>query len=254
MPIILFLLQLFFFKFSVIAQEDYQSAQQTYLQQQQQYQQNYLNYIEKKDTYTKYGTITAKKEKIESAKKAIISRNLLLQYYLSALNIKLRKYADNNPTTTKKNQIEINKWIAWLKEQNAIVSTFTNQDDLSVNAKSFSKKYILIKQQIYTSLIQNQVNHYQQILQQLSQLSQDIQNNPQINDQAQNWISDLSIKKDLAQEKLKRATQLMNQNTQHGQPANSYPTSKKEILKAKQYSVQILQDLKSIIVKFYQSQ
>ncbi|MBU4209896.1 hypothetical protein KKC08_01910 [Patescibacteria group bacterium] len=232
----------------------YQQAKKDYLNQQQEYSQAYLKYTEKKETHTKYGTITTEKEKMEWTKKAIISRNTLLQKYILALKTKLSEYSDNNPTNTKKNQIELEKWISWLKEQNIIVDSLSNLDDLSQNGQNFQSKYNSIQKEIYTSIVQNQCNNYEQILNELKNLATKIQNSDQIETEGQNWTSDVFIKMDIARDNLNTALKKTEQKQYGNKFNNFYPQSKKELSKTNQYSLEIFSNLKSIITKFYQTQ
>jgi len=232
----------------------YQQAKKDYLTQQQEYQQVYLEYVDKRETHTKYGTITTEKEKIEWTQKAIISRNNLLQKYLSALKVKLLEYSNSDPTNTKKNQIELEKWISWLKEQNIIVNSLNNSDDLFQNAKNFESKYNTIQKEIYTSIIQNQYNNHKQVLLELKNLATKIQNSNQIKTEGQNWTSDSFIKIDIANDSLNVALKETNQKQYGTKFNNFYPQAKKELNKANQYALEVFNNLKSIITKFYEKQ
>ncbi len=218
----------------------------------EQYKQAYLEYTQKKEVHTKYGTLTTKQDKIEATKKALIARNNAQKSYLTALRLDLDRFKQANPTDTSKYQIEIQKLENWFDEQNSVVSAYNNEDDLKIFANAFTKKYIGIQQTIYTSLALHQINQTTLNLAQIQALAQNIKTDPKINPQSTDWQGSLTIKADTVNSTLKQAfmdTQI-KQSTQRFN--NFYPTSKKSITRATQYLSDMLSDLKSVVIQNYQ--
>lgn len=221
-----------------------------YLFQYDKYQQSYLKYIEKKQVYTKYGTITTQKEKFEASLGAIDARNRTLKSYLAALKVKLDDYKSTNPTATERNQIEISKWEAWCEEQYTVIPSINNEDDLIKWTKDFENKYVTIQQTIYTALVQNEVNLNQNTLNLVSQVAEDIKNNPQIKPGSQQWLSSLTVKSDLVSTSIEKSLKYTKNDSYQSTFSNFYPESKKELNKSKNYLIEISSDLKLIVTKF----
>ena len=203
------------------------------------YQAAFLEYTQKKETHTKYGTLTTLQDKIDATKKALLARNNTLRAYLTALRTDLDKYKSSDPTNTQKYQIELNKLEDWLNEQNSIVSALNNDEDIKNWSTNFNKKYISIQQIVYTSLTIHQINHRLEVLNRIKDLSNSIGKQPD------NFI----IKSDLVTSSLTTAytnTQIKQITTRFN---DFYPSVKKELSKANGYLQNLLDDLKAVVIK-----
>jgi hypothetical protein len=221
-----------------------------YLYQYDLYNQAYLNYIDKKQVHTKYGTITTQKEKFTAAVDTINARNKALKSYLLALRVMLDDYKDSNPTITEKVKIDLSKWEAWFNEQLTVVPAINNDDDLKKWADDFKNKYITIQPIIYTALTQHEINLRTQTLSLLQDVANDIKNDPNIKPESQQWISSLTVKSDLVNTSLNNALNATKKNQYQNKFVNFYPDAKLEINKATGYLREIGSDLKLTIIKF----
>ncbi len=221
-----------------------------YLFQYDLYNQAYLNYVDKKQVHTKYGTITTQKEKFVAAIDAINARNKTLKAYLQALRVLLDEYQNSNPTATEKIKIDINKWEAWFGEQLIVVPSINNDDDLKKWAEDFKNKYTLIQPVIYSALVQHEINFRQHTLNLLQNVAEDIKNDSQIKPESQQWINSLTIKSDLVSTSLNNALSATKRNQNQNKFVNFYSDSRVEINKANGYLRQISSDLKLTIIKF----
>ncbi len=224
----------------------FQQYQSDYLYQYSLYQPVYLTYTEKKQTHTKYGTITTLQDKIDATKKALLTKNNVLYTYLIALRVHLDEYKTAYPTATEKNQIEIKKWEDWLNEQNTVVSSLNNDTDIARWAKDFKSKYILIQQTIYAALVQNQINQKTQTLDQIKAFIPEIQNLAGVSPENQNWFSSFPVKSDLITTSFQSALEIINTKQGYGKFTNNYPQAKNELNRATNYLQSIVNDLKSI--------
>lgn len=226
--------------------------QNDYLYQRDLYQQAYLTYINKRQVHTKYQSLTTQKEKLEATKNALLSRNNLLRAYLLALRVSLDDYKSQDPTETEKHQIEISKWETYFDEQNSIVSALNNEDDINRWAAEFKNKYISIQQTIYSALIRHELNQKNSVIADIERLAATIQSSPSLKPEGQNWFSNLPIKIDLVKtalnEALKQSQRPQNQNNF----INFYPGARVELNKATGYLTEINDNLKSIVIKFWQ--
>lgn len=226
--------------------------QKDYLFNYDLYQQAYLKYTEKKQVYTKYGTITTQKDKFIAAIDAINARNKTLKSYLLALRVMLDDYKTTNPTETEKAQIELSKWEAWFNEQFTVVPALNNQDDLNNWITTFNINYVNVQQAIYTALVRNEVNLHQLTLNSLQQVAQDIKNNPDIKPESEQWINTLTVKSDLVSTSLGDAMSLtVKKNNQINKFDDFYSSAKISMTKANDYLREITTDLKLIVNKFY---
>lgn len=251
----MWLLFFLFFVKPIHAQEQadlYSQYRTDYLYQQSQYQKNYLDYLNKKDVYIQYRTISSEKDKIVATKNVLYSRNLMLKSYLMALRVGLDKYKSINPNDTEKSQIEIKKWEDWTDEQNLIIPNFNNTSDIQNWAKTFQSRYIEIQKVIYSGLTQANINLRLYNLNEIKLLADTIksdQNNP---DPTNDWFASYPVKSDLILKSLQNASTLRNQNQKGRSFSNFYPEVKVEINKADGYLKNLLTDLKSIAIKLNQ--
>lgn len=252
MPLLLVLFFLIFHP-TIRAQNttDFNQYRTDYLYSRDIYQKNYLDYIAKKQVDLKYGTIATQKEKIEATKLAIVSQNTMLKTYLTALRIYLDQYKTQNPINTEKYQIELQKWEQWLIEQNSIIPSFNNNEDIKNWSTDFKSQYLLIQSDIYAAIIQQAVNQKLQILSKIQTLVSEIQNSHNLTIEGQQWTQNISIKSDLVTDSLQKALGAIPQKSSYlSKSISFYPDSKKEINKANSYLLDMLNDLKTTIIKF----
>jgi len=102
---------------------------QDYSFQVAEYQKKYIDYIDKKEVYTKYRTITSEKDKIDAAKAALVARSSMLKSYLLALRVSLDTFKSSAPTTVSKIQIELSRWEDWCQEQNLIIGNLNSHSN-----------------------------------------------------------------------------------------------------------------------------
>jgi len=260
---IFILILLFFFPFNSFASSPgdpitsttsidlFEQYKTDYLFQKEIYQKRYLEYTQKKQIYTKYGTLTTKQEKNIAQKNVLIARNNMLKSYLLALRVFLDQSKPAYPTETEKFKIEISKFESWLNEQNLIVSNLNNEEDIISFSKEFNKKFINMQSIIYSALTQNQINRRQIILDDLKVLTQTIQESSKIKPESQEWLSPITVKNDLILNSFDN-TLKATQQEQILEFSNFYPKVQKELTKTDSYLYEILTDLKSVVIKFYQ--
>jgi hypothetical protein len=225
--------------------------QTDYLFQRDQYQSAYLDYTQKKEVYTKYGTITTQKDKIEATKVALISRNNMMRAYTIALRTKLNINKFIDPTDTEKVQIELSKWESWYDEQNSVIPALNNESDISKSSRDFQKKLISIQQFWYIALVQNEANLRLITLGDIQQLATTIQTSlQQSQPEVQQWLTSLPIKSDLVNTSLSNAINLTTRQQDQTKFSNFYPSSKSELSKSNSYLLEMNNNLKSIITKF----
>ena len=227
--------------------------QRDYLFQYDIYQQAYLNYIDKKKVYTKYGTITTQKDKFNASISAINARNKTFKAYFLALRTMLDEYKTSSPTSTEKNQIELSKWEAWFNEQLTIIPSINNEDDLKKWVADFKEKYTNIQRAIYGALVQQETNLRQQSLNSIQSIATDIRNNQNIRPESEQWISSLTVKSDLVSTGLKSALDMAQKNQTLTWFTDFYPDARIEMSKSNNYLMEISADLKLIVTKFLKS-
>lgn len=227
--------------------------QTDYLYQRDLFQASYLDYTQKKQVHTKYGTITTQKDKIDATKKTLIDRNNMMRAYTIALRTKLNLNRQINPIITQKNQIELSKWESWFDEQNSVIPALNNESDITKWSQEFTNKLIVIKQYWYTALVQDEVNLRQITLKDLKELSAIVQTSlSSTNPEIQQWLTSLPIKSDLVDTSLRNAVNATLKPQDQNQFNNFYPDAKEEISKANSYLLEINNNLKSIVIKFGQ--
>jgi hypothetical protein len=224
--------------------------QKDYLYQYDLYQQAYLKYVEKKEVFTKYGTITTQNEKFTAAIDTINARNKTFKAYLTALRIMLDEYQSANSTNTEKVKIDITKWEAWFEEQMAVVPAINNEEDLIKWVKEFKINYITVQQVMYTALIQHEVNLRVQTLNLLKDTADYIKNSPNVQPESQSWLNSLTIKSDLVNTSLTGALDMAKRKQIQNKFSDFYPNARIEMNKANNYLREISADLKLTIIKF----
>lgn len=227
----------------------YSQYRTDYLFQQDQYQKNYLDYLNKKDVYIQYRTISSEKDKIIATKNVLYSRNLMLKSYLMALRVGLDKYKSINQSDTEKSQIEIKKWEDWIDEQNLIIPNFNNTSDIQNWTKTFQGRYIEIQKVIYSGLTQASINLRLFNQSEIKLLADTIKSDPNNIDTTNDWFASYPVKSDLILKSLQNASTLRSQNQKGRTFSNFYPDVKIEINKADGYLKNLLTDLKSIAIK-----
>ncbi|MBP9817733.1 hypothetical protein KBC75_03155 [Candidatus Shapirobacteria bacterium] len=212
------------------------------------YQRDYLTYIDKSRVYTKYGTVTTQKDKLDAAKVALTSRNKMFKGYLMALRTELDLYQSSAPTETEANKIDLSKQEAYFEEQNQIISSINNVTDMDKWAIEFRTKYINIQSLIYSTLVRIEVNTKIEAQNQIKILANAIQ--PKTSNQS--WVNSLAVKNDLAVASLNNALEITRIKQNQNRFNNFYPDSQKELAKAQNYLSDISNDLKIIVIKYYQ--
>lgn len=225
---------------------------QDYSFQVSEYQKKYIDYIDKKEVYTKYRTITSEKDKIEAAKAALAARSSMLKSYLLALRVSLDTFKNSAPTTVSKIQIELSRWEDWCQEQNLIIGNLNSQNDINSWVDSFKTKYISIQTVIYTALTQNQINQRLLSLDLIKKLSDNLKSDSKTGDQLNDWLNSLPVKSDLVASKLKNATDLTQTKQLSNRFVNFYSDAKNELIDADRYLQNMLSDLKAVAIKLNQ--
>jgi len=217
-----------------------------------EYQKRYIEYVDKKEVYTKYRTVSTEKDKITAAKTVLFARNSMLKSYLMALRVSLDEFKTQNPTSTEKIQIELSRWEDWCAEQNLIIPNLNSQEDITNWTDSFKEKYVSIQQVIYTTLTQNQINQKLETLNLIKQLSIDIKNDPKIGVMLDDWLSALPVKSDLVNASLKTATDLTQAKQLTSRFNDFYPEAKSELNRTNIYLTNMLSDLRAVAIKLNQ--
>jgi len=203
-----------------------------YFYQRDLYQKDYLEYLNKKDTYAQYGSLTAQNDKITATKNVLLSRNLMLKTYLMALRVTL--------VDSPNHQNEIKKWEDWLYSQNQLIPNLNSTATIKSWVETFNTQYISIQSELYSSLIQAQIDRRLKILDEIKKLAQSSK---------VDWSSDFSDKEN----KIKENFQLAINNTQEIQRdnhfSNFYPEAKENLDQADIYLKSLISDLKSTVIK-----
>jgi len=217
-----------------------------------QYQKSYIEYVDKKEVYTKYRTVSTEQDKITATKNALFARNSMLKSYLLALRVSLDEFKTQNPTTTEKTQIELSRWEDWCSEQNLIIPNLNTQADITTWVDTFKEKYVSIQQVIYVSLSQNQINQKIETLNLIKKLSDDIKNDPKTGTILNDWLSSLPVKSDLVMSSLKATTDLTQAKQLSNRFDNFYPEAKSQLNRTNNYLVNMLSDLRAVAIKLNQ--
>lgn len=225
---------------------------QDYSFQISEYQKRYIDYVDKKEVYTKYRTVSTEKDKITATKTALFARNSMLKSYLMALRVSLDEFKNYNPTTVSKIQIELSRWEDWCAEQNLIIPNLNSQDDITTWVETFKEKYISIQQIIYTALTQNQINQRLQILDLIKILSDNIKNDPKTGTTLNDWLSSLPVKSDLVMASINTTTDLTQAKQLSNRFDNFYPPAKVELNRTNTYLTNMLSDLRAVAIKLNQ--
>ena len=230
----------------------YQKYITDYLFLRDAYEKDYLVYVDKSRIYTKYGTVTTQKEKIDAAKTTAISLNKMVKAYLTAIRTRLDIYQQSNSTDTETIKIEISKQESWFDEQNQIVNSINNETDFNTWVKTFNTNYVKVQTDIYTALVLQEVNSKQEALNQIKTLSTSIQSLSGYQANSPSWINNLAIKTDLIKGYLDDSFTLTQTKQNKKSFQNFYPSAKKNFAKATTYLNEIVNDLKSVITKSIQ--
>jgi len=217
-----------------------------------EYQKRYIDYVDKKEVYTKYRTVSTEKDKITATKTALFSRNSMIKAYLITLRVSLDEFKKQNPTSTEKTQIELSRWEDWCAEQNLIIPNLNNQVDITNWLDTFKEKYILIQQVIYTALTQNQINQHLEILDLTKTLANDIKKDSKTGTMLNDWLSALPIKSDLVMSSLKTTTDLTQVKQLSSRFSNFYEEAKIELNRTNIYLTNMLSDLRAVAIKLNQ--
>jgi len=231
----MFFLLFFLLITPVLAQDSpnlYTQYRTDYFFQRDQYQQNYQDYLNKKNVFAQYGTVTAEKDKITATKNLFLSRNSMLKSYLMTLRVSL---PNNNDLQQKLKELE-----DWLDSQISVINSLSSSSDIKNWATTFQNKYPSIQNIFYTSLIQNQINLRQEILSDLRKLAQNSNTE---------WNSDFTQKSDQINNTLQQAWELTQKNQRQDRFDDFYPEAKNYLVQSSTSLHLLVSDLKSTIVK-----
>jgi len=251
---IFFILFFLFNPFPVKAQnqsELFSQYKNDYLFLRDEYQKNYLDYLNKKNVYIQYRSITSEKHMFESTKTVLFSRNKMLKSFLMALRVGLDKYKSINSLNTERTQIQLSKWEDWLDEQNLIIPNYTNSSDLKNWAATFKSRYIETQQAIYQALTQAGVNLRLYNLNEITLLANTIKVDPKNNNLTDDWFADFPIKSDLINASLESAINISQKPQKAKTFTNFFPEVNIQTQKADSYLKSLLMDLKAITIKIY---
>ncbi len=222
-----------------------------YLFLRDEYQKNYLDFLNKKNVYIQYRSITSEQDMIESTKAVLFSRNKMLKSFLMTLRVGLDKYKNSDLSKTGKIQVSLQKWEDWLDEQNLILPNFTNSADIKDWATTFKNRYLEIQTIYYQALTQAAINLRLYNLNEIKILADTIKTDSQNNNFTENWFANFPVNSDLINKSLENANTIA-QKPQKGKTfSNFFPEARVEILKADSYLKNILSDLKAVTIKFY---
>jgi hypothetical protein len=249
---ILLLFLFFFFASPIVAQNTgdlFTQYKTDYLFQKDEYQNNYLDYLNKKNVYIQYRTITSEKDKIQSTKNVLFSQNKMLKSFLMAIRVGLDKYENINPTDTEKHQIQIKKWEEWTDEQNLIIPNLNNSTDLQNWTTTFKSRYIEIQQVIYSALTQANINLRLYNLNEIKLLADIIRSNPKYASNSDDWFANFSVRSDLINTSLQQASAIAQKPQRTKTFSNFYPDVRVEINRADTYIKSLLVDLKAVTIE-----
>lgn len=203
-----------------------------YFYQRDLYQKDYLDYLNKKDTYAQYGSLTAEKDKINSTKNVFLSQNLMLKSYLMTLRVTL----PNSPNR----QNELQKLEDWLSTQNQEIPNLNSTVSLKDWAKTFRTQYVSIQKELYTSLIQSQIDRRLKTLAEVKILASSANIE---------WSSDFTDKENKIKQSFQLAIDTSNHSQREDQFSDFYPDAKDNLDQGDKYLRSLISDLKSTIIK-----
>jgi len=251
----LFLLLFFLFNISPIKAQSqselFTQYKNDYLYLRDEYQKNYLDYLNKKNVYIQYHSITSEKDMFESTKAVLFSRNKMLKSFLMALRVGLDKYKTSDPVNTEKNQIQLSKWEEWFDEQNLIIPNYTNSADIKNWVTTFKSRYLEIQQTTFRALTQAGVNLRLYNLNEIKLLANTIKADPKNNNFTDDWFASFPIKSDLIKSSLQSALTIAEKPQKGKTFSNFFPEVNVQNQKADSYLKSLLADLKAITIKFY---
>ncbi len=203
-----------------------------YFYERDNYQRDYLDYQNKKDTYNQYKTVTAQNDKVTATKTVFLSQNAMLRAYLMALRTTLDDYQGN--------QSELLKLEEWLSTQNTLIPNLNSPAALQNWATTFKAQYVSIQKELYTALVQAQINRRLKTLNNIKKLA----------DSAKvEWSASFSDKEN----KIYSNYQIALKTTQKSQRTDVYSdfySEAKSILDQSDTIIRsLISDLKSIIIK-----
>ena len=250
--VILFLL--LFLKPSFIFSQDLIPQYQTDLSYQQDlYNQSYDLFLQKKTVHQQYNSIATEKELIDAIKKTTQHRNSLLVAYLNLITAKLDVYKsqDSSPYTSKIQNV-LNQQNLWLQNQSTKVTSISNKLQLDQYNQQFSQNYKQIQQYINNALIQNQINHQNQVISQIKNLLLKIKASPNFDSQAQNWIVEIESQLNDSTDFISQALlQVKTDNPEsYTDYSDLYQEAKPYLDSSKQNLFKVIENISGVIKKF----
>jgi len=218
--------------------------------QQDLYNQSYDLYLGKKQIHSQYNSITTEKELLDTIKTALTNREILLSSYLLHLRASMDTYKPISPDLTGQVQQQLLNHNLWLTNQSKQIDKIQNKIQLDDYNQTFFQRYIQIQTSMATSRIQNQINHQQSVVNQIKDLILQLKAEHRLDQQAQNWISQIDTNLQTCQLYLAEAYK-ETQTKQNTRKFNDfYPDAIDQISKSKQILTKIILDLQSLLKKF----
>ncbi|MFA5026230.1 MAG: hypothetical protein WC503_07025 [Candidatus Shapirobacteria bacterium] len=203
-----------------------------YFFQRDLYQKDYIDYQNKSDTYNQYGSVTAQNDKIIATKTVFLSQNSMLKAYLMALRTTLGD--------SQSNQGELLKLENWLATQNQLIPNLNSTSALKNWAETFQVQYVFIQKELYTAIIQSQINRRIKTIDDVKKLA----------DLAKvDWTSNFSEKENKIYQNFQLAIKNSQRNQRETVFSDFYFESKDSLNQADFYLKKIISDLKSIVIK-----
>lgn len=234
--------------------QDLVSQYQTDLSYQQDlYNQSYDLFLQKKTVHQQYNSIATEKELIDVIKKTTQYRNSLLVAYLNLITAKLDVYKsqDSSPNTSKIQNV-LNQQNLWLQNQSTKVTSISNKLQLDQYNQQFSQNYKQIQQYINNALIQNQINHQNQVISQIKNLLLKIKASPNFDSQAQNWIVEIESQLNDSTNFISQALlQVKTDNPEsYTDYSDLYQEAKPYLDSSKQNLFKVIENISGVIKKF----
>ncbi len=224
--------------------------QNDYFYQRTLYQKAFTVYTEKSQIDGKYSSITTQNDKLSALKDTLIKRNNMYKVYFIALQTLLDSNKSINFTNTEKIQNDISDLEKWLDDQNQVINNFSNINDIKTWASGFKTKYAKIQRTTYTALVQNEINLDMQTLSDITNLTNQIQSQPEISEQNKSLINDINSNSTEVNTYLTNALNLtQKEDLVQDHYSDFYPTAKLELNKAKDNLSNMLSNLKIIVTK-----
>jgi hypothetical protein len=226
-----------------------QESQNAYIQSRNTYQLSLVDYTEKSQVYEKYNTITTRNDKFSSLKQALIDRNKMLSFYISALRVNLDKYKTVNSETTQKLQENLLNWENWLIKQNQTIQPITNETDLQNWTNQFNEKYPEIQKQIYTSLVVDEINRDLITLNKINEIINEVKSKPDLSEENKVLFNQIQSQSDTVSDSMKKAYDFTQQDNSYKKFTDIYDDSLDELNNAQNNLLDMSRNLRLLVTK-----